>query len=51
MSYWGNYNEQWGGPAHHQHFDPYIFSGLPATHVGHHFGAQTVGGFSATDPW
>ena len=51
MSYWGGFNEQWGGATHHAHYNPYIFSGLPASQVGFHHGAQTVGGFSATDPW
>ena len=51
MSFWGNFNETFGGPVHHAHFNPWIYQGLPITQVGHHRGAQVVGGFSATDPW
>ena len=47
----GHYNESYGGPLHHGHFNPWIYTGLPITQVGHHRGAQVVGGFSATDPW
>jgi len=51
MSYWGNFNESWGDAPQHGHFNPSIYAGLPATQVGIHSGAQTIGGFSATDPW
>lgn len=48
---WGGYNEQWVNTAQHAHYNPLIYSGIPAVQVGHHHGAQTIGGFSATDPW
>lgn len=51
MSYWGYPNEHWGGYTHHAHYNPNLFQGLPATQVGVHPGGQTIGGFSATDPW
>jgi hypothetical protein len=51
MNYWGIFNESWGGASQHRHFNPYIFAGLPATQVDIHYGAQTIGGFSTTDPW
>ena len=51
MNPWGNYMENWGGAAHHAHYNPNIFNGLPATQIGHHHGGQVAGGFSATDPW
>jgi hypothetical protein len=51
MNFLGNFGEVWGGFAHHPHYHPVIFSGLPVSQVGHHLGMQTVGGYSATDPW
>ena len=51
MNNFGPFGESWGGQAHHAHFNPNIFAGMPATQVARHHGAQVVGGFSATDPW